>query len=231
VTETPLPASWDETWLGYTFTGLHRIAERAAMYCRWADRLPYPERFDIAWAGIIDYLTGCDSPPEEFEVYKAAQRAIGHASSAELREHGLRHGPAGLYATPRFEIYWAPKPAPAADATVVDRIALWQIWATLRPLHKMALLALAARATTDRLGLRFARAEVHYVGIRRAHFHCSDGRGLDLAIGDREPVCTGVRRFPEPAADSAEVVLERPLCASRDRDGTSSDVRADVPPP
>jgi hypothetical protein len=43
-------------------------------------------------------------------------------------------------------MYWVPKPAPAADSTVVDRIAMWQIWATLRPLHKMAFLALAAHA-------------------------------------------------------------------------------------
>ena len=112
--------------------------------CRWGDRFAFSERFEIAWAGIIDYLTDYDSPPEPFEVYKAAQRAIGRASENELAEHGMRHGPDGLYATPRFEIYWTPKPAPAADTTVVDRIAMWQIWATLRPLHKMAFLALAA---------------------------------------------------------------------------------------
>jgi hypothetical protein len=144
VIEPPLPAAPGEVWLGYTFNELRRIAERATVYCRWADRLPYPERLDIAWAGIIDHLTSCDTPPQPFEMYQAAQRAIGSASDSELREHGLRHGPNGLYVTPRFEIYWTPKPAPAADATVVDRIALWQIWATLRPLHQMALLALAA---------------------------------------------------------------------------------------
>jgi hypothetical protein len=127
VTESPLPPTPDEVWLGYTFIELRRIAERATVYCRWADRLPYSERLDIAWAGIVDYLTGCDTPPQPFEVYRAAQRAIGSASDNELREHGLRHGPNGLYATPRFEIYWAPKPSPAADVTVVDRIALWQI--------------------------------------------------------------------------------------------------------
>jgi hypothetical protein len=58
----------------------------------------------------------------------------------------MRHGPGGLHATPRYDIYWAPKPAPAADTTVVDRIAMWQIWATLRPLHQLAFLALAAHA-------------------------------------------------------------------------------------
>jgi hypothetical protein len=136
----------EEAWLGYTFTELCQIADRATVYCRWGDRFGVPERFEIAWAGLIDYLTTCDAPPDSFEVYKAAQRAIGRASDKELREHGVRNGPDGLYATPRFEIYWAPKPAPSADATVIDRIALWQIWATLRPLHKMALLALAAHA-------------------------------------------------------------------------------------
>jgi hypothetical protein len=144
MTEPQPPACQDEVWLGFTFAELRRIAERATIYCRWGDRFGFPERFEIAWAGIIDYLTDCDSPPEPFEVYKAAQRAIGHASEKELAEHGMRHGPDGIHATPRFEVYWTPKPAPAADATVVDRIALWQIWATLRPLHKMAFLALAA---------------------------------------------------------------------------------------
>jgi hypothetical protein len=141
----PRPGSGPgEVWLGYTLADLWQIAGRAAAYCRWGDRFGFAERSDIAWAGIIDHLTGCDTPPEPFEVYQAAQRAIGQASDSELREHGHRHGPAGLYSTPRFEAYWAPKPAPPADAAVVDRIALWQIWETLRPLHKMAFLALAA---------------------------------------------------------------------------------------
>jgi hypothetical protein len=144
VTEPQFPACPDEVWLGYTFAELRRIAERATVRCRWADRLPFGERFEIAWAGIIDHLTGCDTPPQPSELHRAAQRAIGRTSDQELREHGARHGPDGLYATPRFEIYWAPKPAPPADATVVDRIAMWQVWATLRPLHKMAFLALAA---------------------------------------------------------------------------------------
>jgi len=144
VSEPQTRANGEEVWLGYTFTQLRQIADRAALYCRWGDRLASPDRFDIAWAGLIDHLTTCDTPPEPFELYKAAQRAIGRASNKELNEHGLTHGGDGLHAMPKFEIYWTPRPAPAADTTVVDRIAMWQIWATLRPLHKLALLALAA---------------------------------------------------------------------------------------
>jgi hypothetical protein len=144
MTEPEPRAHGQEAWLGYTFTQLRQIADRAARYCRWGDRFAAPERFEIAWAGLVDHLTACEAPPEPFELYKAAQRAIGRASSKELNEHGLTHGGDGLTAMPRFEIYWAPRPAPPADATVVDRIAMWQIWATLRPLHKLAFLALAA---------------------------------------------------------------------------------------
>jgi hypothetical protein len=144
MTEPEPRAHGEEAWLGYTFTQLRQIADRAAIYCRWGDRFAAPERFEIAWAGLVDHLTTCDTPPEPFELYKAAQRAIGRASNKELNEHGLTHGGDGLSAMPKFEIYWAPRPAPPADATVVDRIAMWQIWATLRPLHKLAFLALAA---------------------------------------------------------------------------------------
>lgn len=45
---------------------------------------------------------------------------------------------------PSFDTYWAPRHGAPADAAVVDRLAVWQIWPALRPLHQMAFLALAA---------------------------------------------------------------------------------------
>jgi len=134
----------EDAWLGYTFGELHQIAGRATVFCRWGDRFPFAERFEIAWAGIVDYLAGCDDTPERFEVYKAGMRAISRASDRELREHGVARGDDGLHAMRSFEIYWALKTAPGADAVIVDRVAMWQIWAMLRPLHQMAFLALAA---------------------------------------------------------------------------------------
>lgn len=131
-------------WLGYTFRELHQIAARAAVYCRWGDRFGFPERFEIAWAGVVDHLAGCEEPPQSFDLYKAGMRAISRASSQELREHGITRGSDGLQAMPSFDAYWAHKTSPAADAAVVDRLAVWQIWPMLRPLHQMAFLALAA---------------------------------------------------------------------------------------
>ena len=142
---TPRPGTRpQEAWLGYTLHELSQIARRAAVYCRWGDRFALPERFEIAWAGVVDYLVGCAIAPESFEVYKAGVRAIGRASDRELREHGVTRGDDGLAAMPRFGAYWLPGTAPAADIRVIERVALWQIWEMLRPLHQMALLALAA---------------------------------------------------------------------------------------
>jgi hypothetical protein len=135
----------EATWMGYTFTELHQIAGRATAYCPWGTGFPFPDRYEFAWAGIVDYLAGCDAPPERFEVYKAGMKAIGRAADRELREHGLTtRGGDGLRATPRFEIFWRPRAAPGADAAVVDRLAVRQIWPMLRPLHQMVFLALAA---------------------------------------------------------------------------------------
>jgi hypothetical protein len=137
-------AGGQEAWLGYTLGELTQIARRAAVYCRWGDRFPLPERFEIAWTGVVDHLAGCDRPPEPFEVYKAGMRAISRVGERELREHGVAHTSEGMRAMPRFGAYWAPRATPGADIRVVERVALWQIWAMLRPLHQLALLALAA---------------------------------------------------------------------------------------
>lgn len=134
----------DAVWLGYSFRDLHQIAARATVYCRWGDRFPFPERFEIAWSGVVDHLAGCEQPPESFDLYKAGMRAIGRAGSKELREHGITRGSDGLIAMPSFDAYWAPRTGAPADAAVVDRLAVWQIWPVLRPLHQMAFLALAA---------------------------------------------------------------------------------------
>jgi hypothetical protein len=140
----PRPGGGQDAWLGYTLGELSQIARRAAVCCRWEDRFALPERFEIAWAGVVDYLAGCDRAPDWFEVYKAGMRAISRASDRELREHGVTRGDDGVVAMPRFEAYWLPGTAPPPENRVIERVALWQIWEMLRPLHQMALLALAA---------------------------------------------------------------------------------------
>jgi hypothetical protein len=144
MTSTQAGSGPEAAWLGYSLRELHQIAARATVYCRWGDRFPFPERFEIAWSGVVDHLAGCEEAPESFDLYKAGMRAIGRASERELREHGITRGSDGLQPMPRFDAYWAPRTGAPADAAVVDRLAVWQIWPVLRPLHQMVFLALAA---------------------------------------------------------------------------------------
>jgi hypothetical protein len=164
----------EAAWLGYTLRELHHIATRATVYCRWGDRFGFPDKFEIAWAGVVDHLAGCDQPPESFDLYKAGQRAISRASERELREHGLTRGSDGLQAMPHFDAYWAHKTSPAAEAIVVDRLAVWQIWPMLRPLHQMAFLALAAhgdyRQAAEATGYPYSSFSVLITQARAAFF-------------------------------------------------------------
>ena len=111
-------------------------------------------------------------------------RAISRASDRELREHGITRSSDGLQAMPSFDAYWTRKTSPAADAAVVDRLAVWQIWRMLRPLHQMAFLALAAHGdyaqAADAVGYPYslfsalitaARAELLAARRRSKHDH------------------------------------------------------------
>ncbi|HEY7146231.1 MAG TPA: hypothetical protein VH637_18475 [Streptosporangiaceae bacterium] len=173
---TGKPPGPQDAWLGYTLHELSQIPRRAAVYCRWGDRFPLPERFEIAWAGVVDYLAGCAIAPDSFEVYKAGMRAIGRASDRDLREHGVKRSDGSLAAMPRFDAYWMTGTAPAADTRVIERVALWQIWEMLRPLHQMALLALAAHGD-------YARA-AQATGYPYTSFSCliRDARAEFLAL-------------------------------------------------
>jgi hypothetical protein len=162
----PRPAGGEpDAWLGYSLHELNQIARRAAVYCRWGDRFPLPERFEIAWTGVVDYLAGCASAPDSFEVYKAGMRAISRASDRELREHGVTRSDDGLAAMPRFEAYWMPATAPPPDNKVIERVALWQIWDMLRPLHQMALLALAAHGDYARAAQATGHTYTSFSGL------------------------------------------------------------------
>ena len=57
---------------------------------------------------------------------------------------------------------------------------------------------------------RLAHADVHDVGIRLRDSYGADRGAADLAVGDRRPGVAGIDSLPQPAADRAEVCLERP---------------------
>jgi hypothetical protein len=65
----------EELWLGFTVGDLHQLATRAAILCRWADRFPYSERFEIAWAGFTQVVTGQRASPDTMTIHPGAMPA------------------------------------------------------------------------------------------------------------------------------------------------------------
>src|SRR5690606_15947197 len=53
--------------------------------------------------------------------------------------------------------------------------------------------------------VRLAGTNVDDVGVRLRDGDCPDGRGVQVAVGDVEPVCATVGRLPDTATDTTEV--------------------------
>jgi hypothetical protein len=78
---------------------------------------------------------------------------------------------------------------------------------------------------------RFAHADVNDVGIRFGDSDGADRRALQLSVGDRRPVGAAVDRFPQTAADRAEVRFARPSFDAGHGDRSAAAIRADAAPP
>ena len=115
------------------------------------------------------------------------------------------------------------------DADLRDRLRLGE--AEVRPRLAAvggAVDAVALHDVAADAGL--AHPDVDHVGVRLRHRHRADGARRELSVGDGLPRLAAVGRLPEPPADRAEVVLERPRGAARDGDGAAAAVRADGAP-
>jgi hypothetical protein len=131
---------------GYTLDSLERLACFAARRKLWHHGLGLSERAEIAWSAMAEHLYTCGEPPQARELIRAGWRAIGEHIKSNSQFHG--HNTDDRYAgtRPRFEGYWrhVAQPASGPEDRIIERVALAQIWPCLRPVHREALLALAA---------------------------------------------------------------------------------------
>src|SRR5205814_10695541 len=78
--------------------------------------------------------------------------------------------------------------------------------------------------------LALPRADVDDVRIRRRDGDRADRGARDLVVRDVLPCHAAVARLPEAAASRPEVILERTLNASRDRDRSPPAQRSETAP-
>lgn len=136
------PRNEDTLRFGYTVHGLLRIAKYAAYDCRFAGRIPFAERVDVALSAVAEHVYRAEEAPTEAELRNTAWNALSSRVRTELRHHGF-DGDTGKMRV-AFIRYWSPAAVVGSpENAVVERIALAQIRERLHPTLQEALGALA----------------------------------------------------------------------------------------
>lgn len=128
---------------GYTLAAIDHLTRIVIRLDRWYVAGDIDERFDAIRHAIVETLLTSTDPPSKQALLQAGTVASDKAVVDHARHHGrdVSHGKP----MPEFHRYWASAHRGASPETrVVERVALAQIWPTLRPSERRALTALAA---------------------------------------------------------------------------------------
>lgn len=150
---------------GYTFRHLDILVRvgitRRAMYAG----VDSDERYAAGWHAAAELLCSASEPPATTDLIRAAGEAADYETrrTGEHRGHGRARGDGSRSdgATVKFWAYWDLESSVthSHESSIVDRLALTQIWPRLTPAQQQALRALAAlgdyQAAADMLGLRY----------------------------------------------------------------------------
>lgn len=134
---------------GYTLGTVNRLATGATKRDVWHQSLPFSERLEIAYSAMVEYLYITEERPTANELINAAWKATRRCVEDEWHTHGVSRANSvydGAETMPCYQRYWSGHGGntPSAEERVVERLALWQIWARLGPRQQELLLALAA---------------------------------------------------------------------------------------
>ncbi|PSK93714.1 hypothetical protein CLV63_116121 [Murinocardiopsis flavida] len=145
----PAPRADDPVGHGYTAFQAVRLAVWAARECNWVNAMAMTHRAETAWEAITEHLQTAPERPAETELIAVGWKAIKTQHYHDLRTRGLAGADKALLSR-AFVRYWTDLSAPTGghEDAIVDRLALAQIWAVLRPGHRKVLTALAE--TEDR---------------------------------------------------------------------------------
>lgn len=170
----------DELRHGYTLGDLQAITRTALNLTRYYTGGDIDDRADAAQFAAVEYLYTSEEPPAWRDLVHAAWRGVERWIRDDCHTHGVpsRNTQRGRGAMPSYQAYWyeALRSSPSPENGVVDRLALWQIFAQLTPMDQEGLKALAAT------GDYRAAAAVQGVTYRTATERCRNARARFLAL-------------------------------------------------
>jgi hypothetical protein len=130
---------------GYSMAQLHSLAVFAVRHRRFIHTVNFDDCLGTAWSAMAEHLYTSPTPPHEGELLRVGWRAISDWAGHDARSRGQDTHDRYAGTTRSFAQYWRTVAGHATgpEDRVVDRVALWQIWARLGPRHREALAALA----------------------------------------------------------------------------------------
>jgi hypothetical protein len=131
---------------GYTLAQLNRLAVFAVRRGLFNQSADFNDRLEAAWSAIAEHLYASPTPPSVGEVVNVGWKAIGDWVRRDQQFRGQNTSDRYAGTRHNFVRYWwtAAGPTPSPENRIIERVALWEIWAQLRPLDREVLGALAA---------------------------------------------------------------------------------------
>jgi len=129
---------------GYTVSQVRALSLAVVTKQTCYQSVDFDQRLEVAWHAIIEHLYTSDQPPDLPAVARAAERAVGQDVQQMHRFYGRNTHDRYAGTIAGFHRYWQPaaSPSPSPETSVIDRVALAQIWPRLRPEHQQVLTAL-----------------------------------------------------------------------------------------
>lgn len=202
---------------GYNLADLDVLA-RSALSRGWARNADRRLRYHLAWSGIAEALYAAEDRPEPSELVHAGWEALSGFLTDERHHWGLK--PDGSE-RPSYALYWneAVRVTPSPENGIVERLALWQVWARLRDVDREALLALAvhdeygkaAAALGLRMGAYYRRVRLArlrflrlwHEGEQPSRLWGNDRRGAHVCRSGNDSVMGVLRRRERDKARAA----------------------------
>ena len=172
---------------GFTLAEVHDVA-RFAVHLAGPMAGSWWQRYETAWSEIVLHLYTVEYPPQRYELIRAGRLALYDAMTDDRHHYGYYKyktygGEFGVASSPPFMKFWWDQltTCPPFENTVIERVALAQVWMGLSATDRRMLAACAAHDNDYRAAA--AAAGVTDQGFRHgiARARC---RALELWYGD-----------------------------------------------